>query len=643
MNTRQYEILRLLLLKEREYILIRDIAEKISCSEKTIRNDCKIIEAFLDNHYQAKLIRKPGAGISINIEKDELTQLYQFLHQQNKQQFDQNDLVDDDLMALAYQLVMNESPTSIQDLAKDFYVAKTAIKKALELLEPWFAKIDLRIMIRQRIGISLKGSEQNRRVALATLDQLDSRKYISSPFVYRYFQAHELDILRKKLTQFQEKYSFFLTDDSFENITTYLLLMVKRSKMRQFVTITEKEEIYIKEKAEYKWISKFVYEIGNAFNVSIPHNEIIYLSMQMLGAKIHINKAEPRLLDVEMEKTAIDISNELSKRLTIITLIPFKQDRQLLEGLKIHLYTMFTRLSLSLHMHNPLVQDIKKMYPYMFNTLLFVLQDMKSRIPHELPEDEVAYLTLHYQAAAERIRHKKQKDPEIVLVCHLGIGVSEILRSKINVRFPFIKILATLAKRELSDFLLEHNPDLIVTTTPIGLKKHREVTVSPLFTKADENKLMHMFKEQSNKQVDKNELSQFIDPDFVFLQVNVSHYFELIEQLATHLYEKGYVEKDYPHQVLIREKNSATTIGGGIAIPHADPNLVIHSTIAVATLEQPIDWDGEKVSLVFMLAIKNEAINNKELFRRLTVLTEQPTLVESLIKETNKLKFLKNI
>ncbi|MFB1050947.1 transcription antiterminator [Paraliobacillus sp. JSM ZJ581] len=643
MHARQLEILRLLLLKEKEYILIGDIAETLSFSEKTIRNDCDTIEVFLEKHYQAKLIRKPGAGVSIEIEKEELTQLYHFLHQQNNKQSDQTDLGDDDLQALAYRLLINKSATSIQDFAEDFYVTKTAIKKALDMLEPWFAKKDLRLIIRQRIGVSLKGSEQNRRVALVTLDQLGSKKYPSSPFVYRYFQAYELDILRKKLTQFQEKYSFFLTDDSFDTITTYLLLMIKRSKMREFVTITEKEAIYIKEKPEYHWISKFVYEIGDTFKVPIPHSEIIYLSMQILGAKIHFNKAEPRLLDVEMEKKAIDISNELSKRLTIITLNPFEQDRQLLEGLKLHLYTMFTRLSFDLHSDNPLVHDIKKMYPYMFNTLLFVLQDMKSRLPYELPEDEVAYLTLHYQAAKERIHHRKKKGPEIVLVCHMGMGVSEILRSKINVRFPEIKIIATVSKRELPEFLLDHNPDLIVTTTPIGLEKHREVTVTPLFTKADEKRLMYFFKEQSSRQVKMFDLSQFINADFVFLRVKVNDQFELIEKLATRLYEQGYVEQNYSYQALIREKTSATTIGGGIAIPHADPKLVIHSTIAVATLEQPIDWDGEKVSLVFMLALKNETINNKQLFRRLTALTEQPTHVESLTKETDKWRFLQNI
>ncbi|MDU5950195.1 MAG: PTS sugar transporter subunit IIA, partial [Paenibacillus macerans] len=90
---------------------------------------------------------------------------------------------------------------------------------------------------------------------------------------------------------------------------------------------------------------------------------------------------------------------------------------------------------------------------------------------------------------------------------------------------------------------------------------------------------------------------------------------------------------DYAHQALLRERVSATTIGGGIAIPHGDPKLIRSSQIAVATLKEPLDWDQEKVSVVFMLALDHRDQDSmKKLFQRLSLLSEQPSAVERIIR-----------
>ncbi len=43
-NTRQKEILYLLLSEPDDYLVVQDFADRVQCSEKTIRNDLKVIE-----------------------------------------------------------------------------------------------------------------------------------------------------------------------------------------------------------------------------------------------------------------------------------------------------------------------------------------------------------------------------------------------------------------------------------------------------------------------------------------------------------------------------------------------------------------------------------------------------------------------
>ncbi|MFE6014691.1 PTS sugar transporter subunit IIA, partial [Bacillus thuringiensis] len=107
------------------------------------------------------------------------------------------------------------------------------------------------------------------------------------------------------------------------------------------------------------------------------------------------------------------------------------------------------------------------------------------------------------------------------------------------------------------------------------------------------------------------------------------------------LHSKGYVDKEYAENAIIREKMSATTIGAGIAIPHGNPKFIQESVIAIATLKEPIDWGAEKVSLVFMLAVKSDGQEvTKQLFQELSFISEQPSFIQKLAKETNVMKFL---
>ena len=116
-----------------------------------------------------------------------------------------------------------------------------------------------------------------------------------------------------------------------------------------------------------------------------------------------------------------------------------------------------------------------------------------------------------------------------------------------------------------------------------------------------------------------------------FLGVDNEHRYEVVELLGNALIQKGYVKENFTHNALLRERKSATSIGGGIAIPHADPNLIHKSAIAVAILENPIEWGNEFVSVVFMLAIANvDHKITREVIGQIAGISEDPLLGKEL-------------
>lgn len=625
----------MLLADTNRYFVVRDMAMELNCSEKTIRNDFEVIDLYLSEHYNATLVRKPGTGVNLNIEEHEQAELFDQLFRSTQENEYERD--DNRIAAIAYNLLMNTKPTTLQGMADQYYVNRSVIRKDLDALDHWLDKWRLTLISKQKVGITIEGTEKDKRAALSKVYQLIGTT--STQFIKKKFEVHEVDIVTQELRRLEEQETFRFTDEAFDNLLIHTLLMIKRTKLKQSISFSEQEKAFIQEKKEYPGTQAFIKELERLFSIHFSEDELSYLTAHLLGAKIRSNT---RMDTVQLSHNPLIITAEVTelvdsflRKMSSLTFVDFTKDTTLTEGLRIHLSSTINRLSYGLSVTNPLLQDIKKMYPYMFDMVIYTTNELKQSYHFTIPEDEVAYLTLHFQAAIERLHKQKTNIKQIVTVCHMGIGISQILRTKLECNFGDFQVLDTVRKADLNTYLNENSVDFIVSTVPLENISIPHIVVSPLLESADIKKIekfLHRLDEQPAEAAT-SILQKFTRPALIFPQVVVSHRFEIIELLANNLHSQGFVDQDYAHQALLRERMSSTTIGGGIAIPHGDPKLVKQSQIAVATLKEPLEWEHEKVWIVFMLALRNEEQENtKKLFHRLSLLSEQPSLNEQLIR-----------
>ncbi|SFL94500.1 HTH domain-containing protein [Gracilibacillus orientalis] len=637
MRKRQQILLRKLLLADGQVTLVQNLAEELDCSEKTIRNDLQVVESFLEEQSNGQLIRKPGVGVSVEISEDEKQNILSLMQTDNNVKRNVLGVVEQ--KEILYRLLIHEN-ISIQQLTDRYFVSHTTIKKVIEEMETWLKTRNVQIQTKQKVGIVVKAAEKDIRIAIQQIDYFKEKKDSSSfSFVYQQVQEHERRALDQSLLTFISHYQIPLTDESIKSLKIYMIVMMKRLKTNHIIEISKDRVSFITKKQEFQWIEKLVEELEDIFLIKVPDHEKVYLTMQFLGAKFQERHED---VSASVDKQAEWIAEVLTKRLSVLALMPFGNDETLKEGLKVHLYSVLNRLTYELPVQNPLASDIKQMYPFMFDALITALQDMEEELPFKIPEDEVAFLTLHYQASVERIRGERQLNKKIVIVCHMGIGVSEILRSKIATSFHETDIIAILPQNKLQTFLKERSVDLIVSTVPLDDIVIPHVTVTPLFNENDKNKLRNVLKGKVESQgVSDSILKSYLKENYIFLHLDIEHRFELIEKLSERLVHDGLVETDYGHQALIRERAAATAIGGGIAIPHGDPNLVRESTIVVVTLKEPIIWGTESVSLIFFLVLKQESSDKRRrLFHQLSRLAGNPEKVAKVTGVTDIDEFL---
>jgi len=637
MNTRQKEILRMLLSAPRTPFVVRDIAMRLNCSEKTIRNDFDEIERDLSEVSQARLIRKPGIGVVLDAEEQERAKIADHFLWSAREKDEPEDK--DRMAAIAYRLLMETKPVTLQELADAHFVNKAVIKKELDNLGPWLEQYGLTVVSKQKVGITLEGKERDKRAALSKLTLLTTDSGHS--YIKKQFSPHEVELVARELKELEQRVQLSFTDEAFDNLLIHTLLMIRRTKLKQPIHFSEQEKGFVRGKPEYGRMKEFTGELERRFAVRFNEDEVAYLTAHMMGAKIR-SQARIDAVDSGEDPTqdrtrAREFAERLIQRVSALTLVDFSSDPDLAEGLSIHLYSTINRLLYGLTVSNPMLHDIKKMYPYMFDMVIYAAKEAGADYPFVLPEEEAAYLTLHFQAAAERMSKPAERTKQVITVCHMGVGMSQILRSKLERKFPELHVLDSVRKADLPQYLPRHPVDFIVSTTPLEQTGVPYIQVSPLLEAGEVKKIAEfigMLEESATPaNASGSVLQMYTSPSLIFPHVKVDHRYELIEMLANELYTQGFVEQDYAHQALLRERLSSTSIGGGIAIPHGDPNLIRESRIAVATLKEPLDWKEENVSVVFMLALgPGDQEHLKKLFQRLSLLSEQPSTIERLVQ-----------
>lgn len=625
MNNRQNEILRALLESGRTLSVI-ELADAAGCSEKTIRNDFKIIDEWLGKETDLVMVRKPGLGIFIEGDQNEKSEVIQRMKQLSGQE------VSDTLRKLNIikMLLLKDGVSTVQEFAGHFYVSKTVIRSDLDEVEEWLARFDLQLMKKQGHGIEIVGVEKNWRTALSQITHMiikaaaEERKAIET-----IFDQGEIEFTKNGLRKLERELKFSFTDEALENLVTHILISIKRVKQGSRIELPVEDIEQIEKKTEYPAIKDFVRELEKTMAIKIPREEVSYISLRILGSKIYYSST----IDMDkmggelarLDRDAVSFTKKLISAVSDVSGDPFYNDHHLLIGLSLHMQTSFYRLKYSFSVENPMLNEIKKMYFTLFETIYYVMPTVLEDFQISIPEDEIAYITLHFQASLERIGKETFNNRKVLLVCSMGVGMSQLMQTKLERKFHNLEIVGTSSVKDVKKEINDKNPDFIISTVPFESGTIPLITVSPFLMLEEERKIKDLLEnpELEKKEIHYPTIRHLIEKELIMINPNRDTRPGIIGALSDLLIDKRYIKPEYKKSVFVREEQSSTVIGSGIAIPHGNPDFVREARLAVALFNEPIQWGSDRVSIVFLLAIDhaNKGLL-KELFKEISRLME---------------------
>ncbi|TDX52687.1 BglG family transcription antiterminator [Orenia marismortui] len=655
-NERSSKVLSILL-EQKEAITIKDLAENFEVSARTIRSDLNKIAETL-NDEGIKLIKKPRVGVWIEVDPAIRSKLRKrlFSAESYRDPFSSETRQKYILKCL----LQAEEKYTMKDLADELYVSRTTIYNDLEFVEEWLSKYNLVLEKKQNYGIEVQGREKNWRRAVADLlaqfkgnqELKEMLEEVSDPIVIdsridnkTYQQLRDIftDVnflkIEMILEEIERKLDFLFTDEAFVGLVIHIAISLKRLGKGKDIKMERDQLDSLKETEEFEIAKVVAQNLEEELDVKLPEAEVGYISLHILGSKVQQNIISKDISDVleNTDQKVIEISKDIISMAGDVLGVDLRDDEQLLLGLVLHLRPAINRLKYGMSLRNPILDEIKNNYPSIFGAAWATSIVFEKHLGIKVNEEEIGYLALHLGAALERNNNRIK----VIVACSSGVGTSQLIATRLRKRLSGIEIVDLVSVYELKTKSLE-DIDMIISTIPISNLSKPIVKVSPLLTADDisliKNKINYLIKDKEdrkfNSELVSNEIKELFADDLIYISLDLKSKEEIIKNLSKELVDKEFVEEGFVNSALEREEITSTAVGNGVAIPHGRDSYVLESKIAIATLNDPIKWENEEVSIILLLALERE--RSKNFFKYFHRILDDKKILEEIKRANTK-------
>ncbi|MDI3518209.1 MAG: mannitol operon transcriptional activator [Caldanaerobacter sp.] len=659
------------LINSNEPIKISELAKLFNVSSRTIRYDLDAIDEFLKYNNLPQLIRKPNVGVKFSELLEHRNKALSFLDTLSPYYYNlsQKERVN----VILSELIQQRDYITINTLAEKLMVSRSTVISDLKKVKEWLEERGLYLKALPKYGVKVVGDEkQLRRAAIELLTEaIDIDKaldIVKAPFygrslggsgqIAKLFEDIDIPYIEQCVQIAERELETIFSDAAFSGLVIHIAIAIKRIQLGKNIVMPKEELKALEMTKEFAVASNIAKMLEDRFNVSIPVDEIGYITIHLLGSNVAKPKTYLNENWIEYQLLTEKIIRNVSERIKENLL----EDQQLFEGLLDHLRPTIYRLKHDLKLKNPILDEIKTNYRELFEIVRESLKPIEEYTGRNLNEEEIGYFVIHFGAAIER--KKTAISPNVLVVCSTGIGTAKLLSSRLQSVFD-VHIIDTIAFHQIKEVLKDKKIDLIVSTIPLKCDEVKVVEVNPLLTDRDIEKLSKFLAKPQDKRLDVvDELMEIINrhcvikdreklledlliffniasyenrrgvvhpvlkdlltKDTIKLNVEAKDWEEAVRIGGELLEKSGVVESRYIEAMIetVKDMGPYIVIAPGVAMPHARPNAGVKKVgMSLITLKNPINFgnkDNDPVKIVVSFA----AVDNTQHLEALRQLVE---------------------
>ncbi|QPA32339.1 BglG family transcription antiterminator [Thermaerobacillus caldiproteolyticus] len=482
-SARERKILDILLSHDKG-ITVGELAQQLNVSNRTVHRDLKGIECILGD-YNLQLIKKAGVGIQVTGDEDRKKELQIHLFHLSHTEY----TPEERQIIILITLLEAIEPVKLLSLANDLNVTVATISNDLDKISEKIEKHGLSLIRKRGYGVEIAGAELAKRAMMSELLLNHFNEYEFLSLMKESIQKKSADTLNtvtekllglvdkkklltieKQIEDMKDELPFTIADSSYIALVVHLALAIERIIQGEPINFDPQYLETIRATKEFETAEKIARSLERAFHITIPNEEIGYMTMHLMGAKLrdrqgHMLEEASFEVGIKAQELIRVVSDELNIDLT--------NDYPLYEDLVIHLKPALYRIRHNMGIANPLLEKIVQDYSELFSTLE---KGVKKVFPDlTVPKEEIGYLVLHFASALLR----EKQGLHALVICSSGLGTAKILATRLKNEIPDIAHIEQISVFELGK-VDTNQYDLIVSTVPIHNFTEPYFVVSPM-------------------------------------------------------------------------------------------------------------------------------------------------------------------
>ena len=644
LNIKEKDILQFLIKNKERFVTSKELAEYLSCSDRTVRNALKLIEKTMIIQ-GVQLISKQGQGYQIFFENQgayqEFRQTYELEEDYTKTAVSKGD---DRLVFILNKLLFEQVPVLFDDLADELYVSRSTLSHDFKKIRVMLSEYNLSIESRANKGVYVSGEERDkRRFIMHYFLENQFLKTLQCYVKFNFFdQTVPLEEFARIVLDECQEAKLKLSDFVLQNLVVHIALSMIR--LKSGFEIKNIDCQMTDDAIERKVAQRILSKVSQVTNQEFPVQEIDYITLHLLAKSQQCQKNQKNISEEVLKKSLFKTFQDLG----LDDIYNFSSDFQLIEGLITHLMTLQVRLESRITLNNPLVDEIKQNYSDIFFMTREILANMDMFIEWSISDDEIAYVSLHFLAAMER--SKESIKFNILAICATGFGAAQMLRNRLETEFGNrVEVVDVIGYYELNQEKLR-GIDFIVSAVDLSnLYFQIPVFKVSVFLKSDEIEMIRkaMDQMQVSSYVQSSKISKFENNSFRqyfskenFLICTESDKVNLLKKMVEGLSvgESNEFEQSLLYGIKQREELSSVVFSEKIAVPHPIQPFSTEGKVSVAICKDSLLWDNQSshVQLVFLLSPSiygNEGLAT--VTKKIVSLTENDELQNQLISCNN--------
>lgn len=588
-NSRLEEIF--IQISKNEFTTIKELTNLFHVTDRTIRTDIQAINLEIAKYECEILLKRKSGYYLMSYNKDKFKELQNQMEKQtNVLTFNS---LDDRIKYILQKLLYSQDYVILDDLANEVFVSRNTLQNYIKPIKETLETYNLIYVSKPNLGVKVFGNEKDKRECL--INEIlckDTPTYIIGFTKEEQMLFKDIDLfeIQTLVNQLLNKHDIHASDYDRKNLVMHCALMISRVKTENYIPFDVQFPI---QDDICELIEQLCIQLENKFDIQITSGEKQYIYLH-IASNTHMN-----IYSVNTVK----LQNQITKLLEVIYEeynFDLRPDAILKKDLFNHFSSILSSKNIYMNKKNPLLNTIKIKFPLPFEITLTSTAKVFSEA---LTEDEIGYISLHIGAAIERCFTSMYQKKRVVLVCGSGIATTRMLEARLQTFFNSkIVIVNKISYAEFMHYDFA-NIDFVISTIPIQSDNIPVEVVDFTLKNTDIEKISKRLSHMDKKA---NFVAKFFDKQLFIHKSNEVTKEDVLTELAHLLENQNIVSDTFIHSVLERESIACTNLNDIFAIPHPMEACSKETKVAVAILDQPVEWNDkhEEVQIIFMISIK---------------------------------------